>query len=158
MNLQLLRIDDRLIHGQVVIGWASHLKTREILLCDDSVSENEWEKELYLSCVPVSITAKILNIPDTAQYLKESGNDFSRTIILVESPMVVEKLLDYGVTIAKVNVGGMHYKDERRKYLPYLFINDEEAASFTRCIQRKVQFECLDVPNGKKVALERLLR
>jgi PTS system mannose-specific IIB component len=157
MDLQLLRIDDRLIHGQVVIGWASKLNTREIVLCDDSVVENEWEKELYLACVPGPIAPRIMNVSDTAAYLKNDGNDLRRTILLVESPYVIEDLLDQGVPVEEVNVGGMHFKDQRRKFLPYLYMNDEEIEVFNRCMNRDVRFICLDVPNGKKIALERLL-
>ena len=48
MGVQLFRIDDRLIHGQVLLGWARPLKSERILLCDDEVSQNDWEKELSL--------------------------------------------------------------------------------------------------------------
>ena len=71
-NLQLLRIDDRLIHGQVVIGWVTHLNTKEIILCDDSVAENEWEKELYLSCVPKNIKAKTYTSSGTSVIFNET--------------------------------------------------------------------------------------
>ena len=157
MDIQLLRIDDRLIHGQVVIGWASQLNTREIILCDDSVAENEWEKELYLACVPQTITSRIMTVRDTADYLQHESNDLRRTILLVESPLVIESLLDAGVPVKDVNVGGMHFKDQRRKFLPYLYMNDEDISSFNRCMEREVHFTCLDVPNGKKIELKRIL-
>ena len=56
-----------------------------------------------------------------------------------------------------VNVGGMHFKGQRKKYLPYVYINEDELAAFNRCMRRNVRFECLDVPNGKKVSLQRLI-
>jgi len=61
-NIQLFRIDDRLIHGQVVIGWASVLNSNSIIVCDNSVYENDWEKELYLSCAPDSLKTIILDV------------------------------------------------------------------------------------------------
>jgi mannose/fructose/N-acetylgalactosamine-specific phosphotransferase system component IIB len=155
--LQLLRIDDRLIHGQVVIGWATHLNTKEIILCDDTVADNEWEKELYLSCVPSNIDAKILNVSDTVSYLTNKVQKNGKIIMLVESPMVIEQLLNAGMQIDLVNIGGMHFKDQRKKYLPYVYINEAELATFNRCMKRNVHFECLDVPNGKKVSLKRLI-
>ena len=57
MDVQLFRIDDRLIHGQVVIGWVKYLKSKRIILCDDDVVKNEWEKELYGE---VDITSQLL--------------------------------------------------------------------------------------------------
>lgn len=156
MNIQLFRIDDRLIHGQVVLGWVNALNSESILLCDDSVYENQWEKELYLSCVPDNLKTEILDIKGTLAFLKEK-EDLSKTIILVNSPSAVENLLDNGIELKNVNVGGIHFRDGRRSYLPYLYLDEEEVQSFKRCMQKGVMFECLDVPTGNKVNLKNLL-
>jgi len=157
MNIQLFRIDDRLIHGQVVIGWAGYLNTKKIILCDDEVFQNEWEIDLYLSIVPDHIETLIFNKQKTAEHLKGAKADLSRTIVLVNSPDVLEALLDLGVNPAKVNLGGLHFQDGREKYLPYLYLAAEEIETLKRITNRGVQFECLDVPQGKDITLEKLL-
>ncbi len=157
MGIQLFRIDDRLIHGQVVIGWASFLNSSKIILCDDSVSENEWEKELYLSIVPENIQSEVLDVPSMAQRLQDGAGDLKKAIILVSSPKVVEALLNAGVKLKQVNVGGIHFKEGRHKYLSYLYLDESEVSAFKRCIERGVRFECQDVPNSKKVPLEHIL-
>lgn len=157
MNLQLFRIDDRLIHGQVVIGWVNYLNTKSIILCDDSVSENEWEKELYLSAVPGTLNCKVLNVKDTAAYLKKNSGNLSDTILLVSGPVIVEQLLAEKIELKEINIGGIHFKDGRKKYLPYLYLNDEEVASFKRCLSSGVQFDCQDMPNSKKLPLKNIL-
>lgn len=157
-DIQLFRIDDRLIHGQVVIGWTSVLNSNSILLCDDSVYENEWEKELYLSCAPDYLKITILNIAQTIDFLNSAETDLSGTIVLVNSPEVVEKLLESGIEIPKINVGGMHFREGRKGYLSYLYINDDEVESFKRCMDKGVYFECQDVPTGNKVNLKNLLK
>lgn len=156
MNVQLFRIDDRLIHGQVVLGWANALNSKAILLCDDSVSENQWEKELYLSCVPDTLKTEILDINDTVKLLK-SDEDLSKTIVLVNGPQIIEKLLEKGLDLKKINVGGIHFRDGRKSFLPYLYLDGEEVKSFLRCMEKGVVFECLDVPTGNKVNLKNLL-
>jgi len=158
MNIQLIRIDDRLIHGQVVIGWAGHLKTRQIILCEDSIAQNEWEKELYLSIVPDNIKAKIMTTLELAEYLKDSHLDLEKTIILVNSPRVIEKLIKLGAPINKVNVGGIHFKDGRKKLLNYLYVDDDEIASFKRCIDKGVEFHCQDIPFCKQTPLRKLIQ
>ncbi len=154
--IQLFRIDDRLIHGQVVIGWVTHLHSKEIVLCDDSVSENEWEKELYLSIVPDHLNALVVNVGMLAEMLKKEETDLSRTIILVNGPQVVERLLNTGIAINEVNVGGIHYKEGRRKYLSYLYLNKEEVASFKRCMERGVRFFCQDIPEARIIPLSKV--
>lgn len=158
MDIQLIRIDDRLIHGQVVIGWAGHLKTKQIILCEDSVAKNDWEKELYLSIVPENIKAKIMTTAELAEYLKDSHLDLKKTIILVNSPRVIEKLIQLGAPINKVNVGGIHFKDGRRKILNYLYLNEDEIDSFKRCIDKGVEFDCQDIPLCKRTPLRKLIQ
>lgn len=121
MKVQLFRIDDRLIHGQVVIGWANFINSEKVVLCDDSVAENDWEKELYLSSVPEYLTAIVLSTDQMAEILKNETSDLSKTIVLVNSPFTVEKLVEKDSKPEEINVGGIHYKEGRREYLPYLF-------------------------------------
>lgn len=158
MNIQLIRIDDRLIHGQVVIGWAGHLNTKQIILCEDSVAQNDWEKELYLSIVPEHIKAKIMTTEQLAEYLKNSPIDLNKTIILVNSPKVIEHLIQLGAPIDNVNVGGVHFKEGRKKLLNYLYLNEDEIASFKRCIDQGVEFNCQDIPMCKRTPLGKLIQ
>ena len=60
MPILLYRVDERLIHGQVVVGWGNRLKFDQIVLVNDQVAQNTWERELYLACVPPEIKATIL--------------------------------------------------------------------------------------------------
>lgn len=157
MDIQLVRIDDRLIHGQVVITWVTKLASTRIILCDNMVYANEWERELYLSCTSEEIETTILDVEQTIALLKEGGEDFSATILLVSGPAEIEALKSGGVQLPTVNVGGIHYKEGRKGYLPYLYLNDEDKASFKRCMELGVKFECLDVPTGCCVKLESLI-
>ncbi|MEJ2052550.1 MAG: PTS sugar transporter subunit IIB [Calditrichaceae bacterium] len=158
MNIQLVRIDDRLIHGQVVIGWAGYLNTNQIILCEDSIAENDWEKELYLSIVPEHIKAKIMKTTELAEYIINSQSDLHKTIILVNSPKVIERLIQLGVPIEKVNVGGIHFKEGRKKLLNYLYLNEDEIESFRRCIKHGVEFDCQDIPLCKRTPLRKLIQ
>ena len=157
MDVQLFRIDDRLIHGQVVLGWAAALNSKSIILCDNSVFENDWEKELYLSCVPDDLQTRILNIEGTIDLLKQENNNLEKTILLVQSPYIVEEIVDKGIVIPKINVGGIHFREGRKKVLPYLYLDADEINSFRRCMDKGVYFECLDVPTGNNINLKTLI-
>jgi len=157
MEVQLFRIDDRLIHGQVVIAWVNALNSKSILLCDDSVYENDWEKELYQSCAPDFLKIKIMNVDETIVALLDETQDFSKTIILVNGPEVIEKIVNRGVQLHNINVGGIHFREGRDNLLTYLYLDDAEKDTFKRCMEKGVHFECLDVPTGNKVKLESLI-
>ncbi len=157
MDIQLFRIDDRLIHGQVVIGWAGYLHSEQIILCDDSVAANDWEKELYLSVVPEQIRAMVFSVNGLTEHLLQGKDDYSKTIIVINSPQIIEHLLQAGVRLKTVNVGGIHFKEGRKKYLPYLYLSEDEVHSFKRCMEKGVNFECQDMPATRVVPLGNLL-
>ncbi len=157
MEIQLFRIDDRLIHGQVVIGWASYLNSKAIVLCDDSVCANEWEKELYLSIVPGDLKASVVTIKQLAGQLTNGKADFSKTIILMSSPFALEQLIAEGAQVKRVNVGGIHFKEGRHELLPYLYLNEKEEAAFRHLMDLGVYFYCQDVPSAKAIPLQKIL-
>jgi mannose/fructose/N-acetylgalactosamine-specific phosphotransferase system component IIB len=150
MQVQLFRIDDRLIHGQVVIGWVKYLKSKRIILCDDDVVKNEWEKELYLSCVPRNLEAIVFNLKETAAYLLNKIEHNDKTIVLVKSPVVLTKIVDIGYIPKVVNLGGMHYAESRVKFLSYLFLSPSEVECLKLLQQRGICIYCQDIPTSKK--------
>jgi mannose/fructose/N-acetylgalactosamine-specific phosphotransferase system component IIB len=158
MDVQLFRIDDRLIHGQVVIGWAKYLKSKRILLCDEEVEQNEWEKELYLSCVPNQLQAIILGLDNTAKYLTNSSTKKDKTIVLVKSPQVVRQLIYKGYIPERVNLGGIHFAENRKKYLSYLYLSADDIEDLMYMLDKNIDIYCQDIPTGKRYDIRNLLR
>ena len=150
MDIQLFRIDDRLIHGQVVLGWANYLQSKRIFLCDNLVVQNEWEKELYLSCVPSHLQSVILSIHETTSYLLNESVPDDKTIVLVRSPRVLIEIAESGFSPRNVNLGGMHYMENRRQYLPYVFLSDEDINDIKILINMGISIYCQDLPTSKK--------
>ncbi len=149
MGVQLFRIDDRLIHGQVLLGWARPLKSERILLCDDEVSQNDWEKELYCSCVMGSLKAMVCGVKESASILS-ALEDNDKTIVLVKEPKVVMDIVGEGYIPASVNMGGIHFADNRKRYLPYVYLNPEEVKQLHWLLDKGISIYCQDVPTGKR--------
>jgi mannose/fructose/N-acetylgalactosamine-specific phosphotransferase system component IIB len=158
MDVQLFRIDDRLIHGQVVIGWAGYLKSKCILLCDEEIVQNDWERDLYLSCVPNHLCTMIYGVDSTAKYLTNSKKDRDKTIVLVKTPQVVRQLVDKGYLPARVNLGGIHYAENRRKYLSYLYLSESEVEDLKFLLNKNIYIYSQDIPTGKRYDMRSLIR
>jgi len=149
MDVQLFRIDDRLIHGQVVLGWAKPLKSERILLCDDEVSQSEWERELYSTCVPDHLKTLVCNVDETTKLLETQLRPEDKTIVLVKEPRVVMDIVNKGYVPGKINLGGLHYNDHRKKYLSYIYLNDEEIIHLHWLLDKGIHIYCQDVPTSK---------
>ncbi len=154
----IIRIDDRLIHGQVLVGWGSHYPLKRLIVGNDEIAENEWERNLLLMAVPQDIDGRILSLKDTVALLNEDNDVDGLTMVLLDSPGDLQKMLSLGLKPSSaINVGGIHFQEGRREYLPYIFLDDAEVESFRKMIDHDLIFECQDVPTGTKYDLQKLI-
>lgn len=152
------RIDDRLIHGQVIIGWCGQLPIDILAVCDDEIAIMEWEKNLLLMAAPPNLNTFILTSTETVEKTKIWNNNKSKVLVLLKSPDHIEKLIQAGAKINSVNIGGIHFRPDRKKYLPYVFLSEEEIKTFDRLMESNIHFECRDLPNSAAHDLKKILR
>ncbi|MDZ7339228.1 MAG: PTS sugar transporter subunit IIB [candidate division KSB1 bacterium] len=157
MPLVLVRIDDRLVHGQVVVGWGNVLHPDRILLCNDQIAASPWERELYTGGTTDDAPVEVLSLRETAERLIADKSGRERLFLIVESPKDVLRLLDLGVPITEVNVGGMHHRPGKRQVAPYLFVDEQDRQWFKELHARRVALVGQDVPTGKKLDVAELL-
>lgn len=146
MPILLYRVDERLIHGQVVVGWGNSLKFDRIVLINDQVASNKWERDLYVACVPPEMKATILPVDEGVAKILQNRFKGERIVILVDSPFDILRMVEKGVKIDSVNVGGVHSKRNRMQILPYLCLSPEEISAFKKIISAGIKCECRDVP------------
>jgi mannose/fructose/N-acetylgalactosamine-specific phosphotransferase system component IIB len=148
MPVKLARIDDRLIHGQVVLGWVPFVKPDRIVVANDRVAASEWERRFYGSCVPPEIRASFFGVDEAARRL--AGEPFHREnlLVLFESAADVWTFVNAGVELKEVNVGGLHYREGSVELLPFVFLTTEERSFLRELVKRGVTLSAQDVPSN----------
>jgi len=146
MPLVQVRIDDRLIHGQVVVGWRDVLKPQRIVLCSDEVANSDWQRKIYLSAVPPEISASVLSLEETIEVFNNNKFEKERVLLLVDSPKTIVQLVDAGVEIKEVNVGGMHFKPGKNQITPFIFVDQNDIENFRILFNKNLSLEGRDVP------------
>jgi len=106
VTVELFRIDDRLIHGQVVVGWGQPLDIGFIVLVDDTVAASDWEQELYRMGVPPEMEVYFHSAADAIAAMPKYVADPRRGILLTGDIATMQRLVDGGV-VTTVNVGGI---------------------------------------------------
>lgn len=154
----LARIDDRLIHGQVVEGWVNFLKATCILVADDAVATNPLRRTIMEISVPEGIKVIIGGVEDICGALRTPAIDRERAILLFSNPADVLRFLKTGLHCPSVNVGGMHFVPGKRKIMDVLAVDSEDLASLREILRRGVNVEVQTVPTEKAQPLERLLK
>lgn len=154
-NLIFTRIDDRLIHGQVCTSWIKTLNVEHILVCDDKTSEDTFAKDMFEMLLPEGITIDVLNIEDAAAKLK-AGLD-KKTMMIVKFPKTISDLVDKGVEIDELNVGGMGMTEGRSKFYKNISASEEEKEIFKKLVDAGVKVEVQIIPAEKKFDISGLL-
>lgn len=158
MPIDLYRIDDRLIHGQVVVGWGQPLNTGFIVLVDDDVATCDWERDLYRMGVPPEMDIHFDTVESaTANHAKYAADE--RNGILVVGDIATMRRLVKGVPeIRDVNVGGLHHRAGRGEKLRYVFLSAEEETELRELAASGVTVTAQDVPAAERVSLADILQ
>ncbi len=158
MPILLCRVDDRLIHGQVVVGWGARLGLDYIAVVDDGLSNSGWEQDLFRAGLPAKVEAGFARVADAAQRFPEWQAGESRCFVLTRDLATMRRLAESGLLDGlEINLGGLHHAPGRRRVLPYLFLSDEDREELRRLRRTGVPVNAQDVPTARKIGLDEIL-
>ncbi|MDH3455909.1 MAG: PTS sugar transporter subunit IIB [Gemmatimonadota bacterium] len=154
MSIVLTRVDDRLIHGQVVVGWVQALDAKRLVLIDDDVRANQWERDLYALGVPAGLELHFVSVAEATQLIQSWSGDAKKTILLLGNVETTVSLCNSVAGIDQVNVGGLHEREGRSQRLPYLYLTESEARQLKELHDRGIQVTAQDVPTAKALPVD----
>ncbi|MBA3646508.1 MAG: PTS sugar transporter subunit IIB [Gemmatimonadaceae bacterium] len=157
MPIQLYRIDDRMIHGQVVVGWGQPLDIHLLVLVDDVVASSEWEQELYRMAVPPEMDIRFESVAGAAACHDEFAGDKRNSIFVVPDIPTMQRLVVAVPDIKSVNIGGLHHRAGRNQKLRYVFLTPDEEKMLSDLASKGVTVTAQDVPSARVVPLEELV-
>lgn len=156
MTIALVRVDDRLVHGQVVVGWGRPLRAAFIVVIDDTLAASDWEQELYRLGAPSGLALEFIPVAEAAARRAAWEADPRAGIILLGDVPTVTALAAAGVRFPRLNLGGIHHRPGRTERLPYVFLTDEEILVLRALAQTGVEVTAQDVPATPPVPLAEL--
>lgn len=158
MPILLYRIDDRLIHGQVVVGWGSRLDPDRYLVVDDDLAEAGWEQELYALSVPDDVETEFTKVDEARDRIETWRESALRSILLTRNVDHMLRLARGGrLSGEEVNLGGIHHEPGRTKTLSYLYLDADDRERLQELEAEGLRVEARDLPGSSSVELERLL-
>jgi mannose/fructose/N-acetylgalactosamine-specific phosphotransferase system component IIB len=157
MGVHLYRIDDRLIHGQVVVGWGQPLNIRFLVLVDDLVASSDWEKELYRMAVPPEMEIVFADIGTAIRDHSRYATDPRPGILITGDIATMYRLVKGVKAIGSVNLGGIHHRAGRSEKLRYVFLTPDEERQLLELEAAGVEVTAQDVPSAHAVPLPEVL-
>ncbi len=158
MAVLLYRVDERLIHGQVVLGWGTHLHPNRIVVVDDELAGSDWEQELYTLGLPEEIRPSFETVADARTRHDEWSGNQERILVLTRDLATMRRFAEHGLLDGQeVNIGGIHHAPGRDKVLPYVFLGENERAEIRSLREVGVRVVARDLPAARGVEADELL-
>lgn len=146
MSIVLTRVDNRLIHGQVVTNWLRSCKANICIVANDRVAKDPVEQRLLSMAVADMMPIRFFDVETAAG--KIAGADPRRNIaIVVENPIDALKLIEFGAPIESINIGNMHMADGKEKLCMTVYAGPEERAAIASLLDRGIEVEYRLLPS-----------
>ena len=158
--ITLSRIDDRLIHGQMVTKWLKVADANCCIVIDDGTAKDKFASQMCKMVAPRGVEVEVLNAQDAIKMIKdrkiETAAD-SHVVLLFKGPEAIENLVDGGVSIKKVILGGMGSAPGRKKFWKTIYVSEDDKECMKRLINKGVDIVCQLIPEGIAVSAEKYL-
>ena len=156
MSWALHRIDDRLIHGQVLVAWGARYHPARIWIADDGVAANEWERALYRDAAP-GIEVRVVSVAEAAAAYPVESAAAGAAFLLVRDLAAARRLVESGAAIPAFNVGGLHYTAGRVQLGKAIFLSREDSEALREISRRGVTLEGRPLPSDESQDLLEML-
>ncbi|WP_333987079.1 PTS sugar transporter subunit IIB [Providencia huaxiensis] len=156
MSINVARIDDRLIHGQVITTWVKNFDIEQVIIVNDKVANDTVQQSVLTMAAPPDLKVVVFGVDKFIEVLKKAEIK-RRTMLLFTNSIDVNKLVESGLKLEKLNVGGMRMQEGRRNLSRAVAVTPEEEHAFRSLINNNVAVEIQMVPKDPIVELKTLL-
>ena len=156
MSIELVRIDDRLIHGQIATTWINDYNIEQVLIVDDNVVQDKMQQSVISMTAPANVKVKVFGVDSFIGIYKKNPIK-RRTMIVLTNSIDAYRLLAGGVQIDYLNVGGMRYLDGRTKIARAVSVTPEEREAFKKIIEMGIDVRIQMIPRDEIVEMKNVL-
>lgn len=158
MKIALARIDDRLIHGQVVTVWSKETRCQRIIVCNDDVAKDEIRKTLLTQVAPPGVQSHVVDIAKAIRVINNPKYENDIVLLLFTNPTDVLRLVEAGIDIKSVNIGGMSFKEGKTQLTGAVSVNDEDIKAFKSLNDKNIELEIRKVASDSKSFIMPLIK
>jgi PTS system mannose-specific IIB component len=152
-----VRVDDRLIHGQVIAVWCRHLHIDRIVIVDDGVAADAFVQEVLRLAAPRDVRLQVVALAEAVPTLNADAAGRERTMILLKSPQAAAELYDGGLHFEALNIGGIGGRPGRKPVFKNIALSELEISTLRHLHDQGVRITLLTVPGEKSKPFAELL-
>jgi PTS system mannose-specific IIB component len=154
-GVALVRVDNRLVHGQVLEAWLPALDAHGILVADDEAAGNVLARSAMALAIPPGVNFEVLRVEAAAGLLRPGGKgpQAPRTLVLLRDVRDAVALSEAGVPVPQLNLGNVHFGRGRKQVSPSVFLDAGELAALEKLSRAGTQVEVRAVPSETPLRL-----
>ncbi|WP_437888604.1 PTS mannose transporter subunit IIAB [Phytobacter sp. V91] len=157
MTIGLARIDDRLIHGQVATRWTKETNVTRIIVVSDEVAADNVRKTLLTQVAPPGVTAHVVDVAKMIRVYNNPKYAGERIMLLFTNPTDVLRIVEEGVKITSINIGGMAYRQGKTQVNNAVSVDEKDIEAFKKLNERNIELEVRKVSNDPKLKMMDLI-
>lgn len=150
----MIRVDDRLIHGQIVAAWVKSLGLERIWIVDDATANDSFLKNVMKMVAPPNVEFSVSAEDNIAETAKQYDQDKVKTLVLVKYPATAEKIFNTGISFRELQIGGIGANADRKKVYKNISMSDDEMRSCRNMINVGVNVYIQVTPDDKQISLD----
>ena len=150
MSIEIVRIDDRLIHGQIVQGWLKSVSIDRILVVSDEVAADKMQTILLSMAMPTSVKLSIKTIKDAGMEIINNVYENEKIMILFSNPQDIVKIIECGVKFTSINIGGMHFVHGKKQLLQNVSVDKNDIIALMKLINLGIELETRALPHDER--------
>jgi mannose/fructose/N-acetylgalactosamine-specific phosphotransferase system component IIB len=157
-GVALIRVDNRLVHGQVLEAWLPALDAHAVLVADDEAAGNVLARSAMALAIPPKVQFQVMKIAAAAELLRPGGSGVPgvRTLLLVRDVRDAAALHGLGVRLPQLNLGNVHFATGRRQVAPSVYLDGTEMETLARLATSGTEIEARAVPSEHPTPLSLL--
>ncbi|WP_024614274.1 mannose/fructose/sorbose PTS transporter subunit IIB [Clostridium sp. Ade.TY] len=150
MKVVLARIDDRLIHGQVATIWSKQTGCQRIIVCNDDVANDDIRKTLLTQVAPPGVKSHVISVDKAIKVYNDYKYIDDKVLLLFTNPTDVLRMVEQGVDINSVNIGGMSFKRGKKQIKNAVSVDNIDIEAFKKLNDKGIELEIRKVPSDSK--------
>jgi PTS system mannose-specific IIB component len=157
MKIGLVRIDDRLIHGQVATRWTKETNVNRIIVVSDEVAADTVRKTLLTQVAPPGVTAHVVDVAKAIRVYDNPKYASDRVMLLFTNPTDVLRVVEGGVKVTSINIGGMAFKQGKTQVTNAVSVDQKDIEAFKKLNEKGIELEVRKVSSDSRVKMMDLI-
>lgn len=153
-----IRIDDRLIHGQVAMFWTNELSATRIMVINDAVAADPMQKSLLRMAAPSNVATSIISKDSAVANITSGKYEGQRVFIVVKSPLEILYLVNHGIQIQHINVGNMSGREHTTSLRQNINVTTAELDAFQQLLDKGIEITTVMIPSDAKTYLTQVMK